>query len=92
LRSFALFDAAKGVALSDQGRIGAAQGRPYVSRSRNPRPLPDTAHQGRRQDRAATAKGMDAASLILIAVICCLSLLASLWAAFSGQDLGAGWL
>jgi hypothetical protein len=59
--------------------------------------LPDTAHQGRRQDLAAqglaaTAKGIDAPSLILIALICCLSLLASLWAAFSGQDLSAGWL
>ena len=68
-----------------------------MSRSRNPTPLPGIAHQGRRQDLAAqdfaaTAKGMDAPSLILIAVICCLCWLASLWAAVSGLDLGAGWL
>ncbi len=63
-----------------------------MSRSRNPRPLPDTAHQGRRQDIPAMARGIDASSLILIVVICSLSLLASLWAAFSGLDLSAGWL
>jgi hypothetical protein len=28
----------------------------------------------------------------LIAVICCLCMLASLWAAVSGRDLGANWL
>jgi hypothetical protein len=48
-----------------------------MSRSRNPTPLPDSAHQGRRQDLAATARDSDAPSLILIAVICCLSWLAS---------------
>jgi hypothetical protein len=55
------------------------------------RPLPNTAHQGC-QDLAATAKGIDAPSLILIAVICGAYLLISLWAAFSGSDLSAVWL
>jgi hypothetical protein len=35
---------------------------------------------------------IDTPSLILIAVISCLCLMASLWAAFSGADLGPYWL
>jgi hypothetical protein len=55
------------------------------------RPLPNTAHQPG-PDHAATEKGIDAPSLILIAVISCLCLLASLWTAFSGVDPSANWL
>ena len=68
------------------------QGRPTCCILRTPtRPLPKTAHQGRPYI-AAAAKGIDAPSLLLIAVICCLCLLASLWAVFSGWDLSANWL
>jgi hypothetical protein len=64
----------------------------YMLHSKNPtRPLPNTAHQAR-PNIAVAAKGIDAPSLILIAVICCLCLLASLWAAVSGWDLSSNWL
>ena len=67
-------------------------GEAYVLRSQNStRPLPNTAHQGW-PDLAAAAKGIDAPSLILIAVICYLCLLASLWVSFSGTDLSANLL
>ena len=64
----------------------------YMLHSKNPtRPFPNTAHQ-ERPNIAVAAKGIDAPSLILIAVIGCLCLLASLWAAVSGYDLSANWL
>jgi len=67
-------------------------GEAYVLRSQNSTwPLPNTAQQ-RWPDLPATGKGIDAPSLILIAVISCLCLLASLWTAFSGVDLSANWL
>jgi hypothetical protein len=67
-------------------------GEVYVLRSQNStRPLPNTAQQ-RWPDLAAAEKGIDAPSLILIAVISCLCSLASVWAAFSGVDLSANWL
>jgi hypothetical protein len=66
-------------------------GEVYVLRSQNStRPLPKA--QQRWPDLAATEKGIDAPSLILIAVISCLCSLASVWAAFSGVDLSANWL
>ena len=45
-----------------------------------------------RRRLSATGNGIDAPSLILLAVICCLCLLAALWAASSGWDLSAYWL
>lgn len=60
-----------------------------MSRSKNSKlPLPNTPHQGW-QDLPVTKTGIDAPSLILIAVICGLCLLVSLWAAFFGWDLTA---
>ena len=51
-------------------------------RSKNSkRPLPNSAHQG------FSVNGIDAPSLILLAVICCLCLLTALWAVSSGWDL-----
>jgi hypothetical protein len=83
----------KGVTMSDQSRHPPPlPEQAYMLHSRNPtRPLSNTAHQGR-PSIAVAAKGIDAPSLILIAVIGCLCLLASLWAAVSGCDLSANWL
>ena len=55
------------------------------------RPLPNLVHQGR-HELSATKNGIDALSLVLLALICCLCLLAALWAASSGWDLSAYWL
>lgn len=61
----------------------------HVLRSRSSnRPLPNPARQGRR-DIFAAEHGIDASSLIVLAVICCFCLLTALWAAFSGWDLSA---
>jgi hypothetical protein len=59
----------------------------YVLRSKNSkRPLPHSAHHGR---QGLSVNGIDAPSLILLAVICCLCLLTALWAVSSGWDLRA---
>jgi uncharacterized OsmC-like protein len=55
------------------------------------RPLPNLVHQGC-HELSATKNGIDPLSLVLVALICCLCLLAALWAAYSGWDLSASWL
>ena len=75
--------------MSDQ-RALQLQEEACVLRSKNSkRPLPNSAHQGR---QGFSVNGIDAPSLILLAVICCLCVLAALWAASSGWDLSAYWL